>query len=148
MNGDLTVPCVTEPDARVPTYETVGSSGADLYASLTDAVYLKPMERRLIPTGIRLEIPAGWEAQVRPRSGLALKHGITCLNTPGTIDSDYRGDIGVILVNLGSQDFAIEHGDRIAQLVFSRVAQANLNWTPQISETDRGTGGFGSTGRK
>jgi len=136
----------THPNAIIPTYATAGSSGADLYALLDHVIALEPMQRVLVPTGIKISIPIGWEAQVRPRSGLALKKGITCLNTPGTIDSDYRGEIGVILVNLSEQKFTIVTGDRIAQLVFSRVARAQFHHTEELPETIRGEDGFGSTG--
>lgn len=134
----------------LPTYETIGSAGMDVRAMLADSVILKPGERVIISTGLYVEIPVGYEIQVRPRSGLAFKKGITVLNTPGTIDSDYRNQIGVILINLGAEDFTIEPGDRIAQLVLNQVPQ--INWVPvnsveELSSTDRGLGGFGSTGK-
>ena len=132
----------------LPAYETYASAGVDLRANLTDVIILKPLGRTLVKTGIFIEIPEGYEAQVRPRSGLALKKGITVLNSPGTIDADYRGEIGVILINLSNEDFVIENGERIAQLVFSSVEQAQWIEVEMLSETHRGEGGFGSTGIK
>jgi dUTP pyrophosphatase len=132
----------------LPSYETFSSAGMDVRAFLGSSVILKPMERKLIHTGIYMEIPAGYECQVRPRSGLALKKGLTVLNSPGTIDADYRGELGVILINLSSEEVVIEHGERIAQLVFSKVEQANWLETSVLNETERGEGGFGSTGVK
>ena len=136
----------------LPSYETPGAAGADIRANLTSAdratgLTLAPMERCLVPTGLRVEIPAGFEIQVRPRSGLALKHGVTLVNTPGTIDSDYRGPLGVLMVNLGSEDFVISHGERIAQLVVAPVLQGDFQISDTLSDTARGSGGFGSTGR-
>jgi dUTP pyrophosphatase len=130
----------------LPKYETVASAGMDLRANLTESVVLKPFERILVKTGLFLELPVGYEAQVRPRSGLALKKGITVLNSPGTIDADYRGEIGVILINLSNEDFLIENGERIAQLVIAKYEQAELIEVNELSETQRGAGGFGSTG--
>jgi dUTP pyrophosphatase len=132
----------------LPAYETTASAGVDLRANLTDVIILKPLGRTLVKTGVFIEIPEGYEAQVRPRSGLALKKGITVLNSPGTIDADYRGEIGVILINLSNEDFVIENGERIAQLVFSSVEQAQWIEVETLSETHRGEGGFGSTGIK
>lgn len=132
----------------LPQYETEASAGVDLRANISEPFTLQSLERNIIKTGLFLEIPEGYEAQVRPRSGLAIKHGITVLNSPGTIDADYRGEIGVILINLSKDPFVIEDGDRIAQLVFSKVKQAEWKLTEELSETDRGTGGFGSTGKK
>ena len=132
----------------LPAYETYASAGVDLRANLTDVIILKPLGRTFVKTGIFIEIPEGYEAQVRPRSGLALKKGITVLNSPGTIDADYRGEIGVILINLSNEDFVIENGERIAQLVFSSVEQAQWLEVEMLSETHRGDGGFGSTGIK
>ncbi|MBI1836398.1 MAG: dUTP diphosphatase [Flavobacteriia bacterium] len=132
----------------LPKYETSASAGVDLRANLETSILLKPLERALIKTGLFLEIPEGYEAQVRPRSGLALKKGITVLNSPGTIDADYRGEIGVILINLSNEIFEIENGERIAQLVFAKVEQANWINVDILSETARGEGGFGSTGVK
>ena len=136
---------------NLPAYETIGSAGMDVRAMLADSVVLKPGERVIIPTGLYVEIPVGYEIQVRPRSGLAFKKGVTVLNTPGTIDSDYRNQIGVILVNLDAEDFTIEPGDRIAQLVLNQVPQINwvsVNSVEELSSTDRGLGGFGSTGKQ
>ncbi|PKR82188.1 dUTP diphosphatase [Brumimicrobium salinarum] len=132
----------------LPKYETNASAGVDLRANISEPFTLQSLERNIVKTGLFLEIPEGYEAQVRPRSGLAIKHGITVLNSPGTIDADYRGEIGVILVNLSQEPFVIEDGDRIAQLVFSKVEQAEFELTEKLSETDRGAGGFGSTGKK
>jgi dUTP pyrophosphatase len=137
-----------ETSNELPAYETADSAGLDLRANLAEPVTLSPGARVLIPTGLRLEIPSGYEGQVRPRSGLALKQGLTVLNSPGTIDADYRGDVGVILVNLSEQDQRIEHGDRVAQLVFAPVIQAQLVGVETLGESDRGAGGFGSTGKQ
>lgn len=145
MNS-VKVKCLSKPGAEIPRYETCGSAGADVHAFLENSVTLKPLERALIPTGLSFEIPEGFEIQVRPRSGLAAKNGITCLNAPGTIDSDYRGELKVILINLGQEDFVIHSGDRIAQIVVSPVTAADFVRTDFLSETQRGEGGFGSTG--
>lgn len=133
----------------LPSYETAGAAGADLRANVPDqaTVTLAPLARALIPTGLRMAIPAGFEVQIRPRSGLALKHGVTLANAPGTIDSDYRGPLGVILVNLGETDFVVTHGMRIAQMVVAPVIQANFEVVPTLDATVRGAGGFGSTGQ-
>lgn len=133
---------------QIPEYATSGSSGMDLRANLPVPVTLKPMERRMIPTGLFLEIPLGYEAQVRPRSGLALKQGITCLNSPGTVDSDYRGEIKIILINLSEEEHVINNGDRIAQMVFCKVENVLLRPVLQLEPTLRGEGGFGHTGHK
>jgi len=130
----------------LPKYETIASAGMDLRANLLESIILKPLERTLVKTGLFMELPLGFEAQVRPRSGLALKKGITVLNSPGTIDADYRGEIGVILINLSNEDFIIENGERIAQLVIAKYEQAEFIEVNELSETSRGTGGFGSTG--
>lgn len=132
----------------LPSYETSGSSGMDLRAAVAEdrEIVLLPGRRTLVPTGLIFEIPTGLEVQIRPRSGLAFKHGITCLNTPGTIDSDFRGEIKVLLINLGDEDFRIQRGMRIAQAVVSPVLQVNIEVRSEISETSRGAGGFGSTG--
>ncbi len=130
----------------LPEYQSDGASGADVRASLAQELVIAPGARALVPTGLRLQIPRGLEAQVRPRSGLAARHGITVLNAPGTIDSDYRGEVQVILVNLGQEEFRIKSGDRIAQLVFSPVVRVSFQARPLIDETARGSGGFGSTG--
>lgn len=139
----------SDPQIALPSYETAGAAGADVRANFPDrtGITLAPGARALIPTGLRLEIPAGYEVQVRPRSGLALKHGITLPNTPGTIDSDYRGPLGVILLNAGAEPFEVAHGERIAQLIVAPVLQAQFDLVDGLSETDRGSGGFGSTGR-
>ena len=130
----------------LPAYETVGSAGMDLRAAVEAPVTLPPGERGLVPTGLSMAIPQGYEAQIRPRSGLALKSGITCLNTPGTIDADYRGEVGVILINLGAEAFEINRGDRIAQMVIAPVTQAQLVEVDELDDTARGIGGFGSSG--
>ena len=131
---------------RIPHYQTAFSSGCDVEAALETEITLKPGQRALVPTGLVFEIPPGFEIQVRPRSGLALKSGITLVNTPGTIDSDYRGELKVILINLGQEDFHIKSGDRVAQLVFSPVIQAGFELVENVAESIRGEGGFGSTG--
>lgn len=131
----------------LPRYATPQSAGMDLCANLEEPVTLNPLQRCLIPTGLRIALPAGYEAQVRPRSGLALKHGVTVLNTPGTIDADYRGEICIILVNLGQEPFVINDGDRIAQMVIARHEQPELVAVEVLDETERGEGGFGHTGR-
>lgn len=130
----------------LPKYETEGSSGMDLRANVEETIVLKPLERYLVPTGISLEIPRGFEAQVRARSGLAIKHGISLVNGIGTIDSDYRGEIKVILINLGNEDFAINKGDRIAQMIFAKVEMAEVREVKVIESSERGSGGFGHTG--
>ena len=132
----------------LPAYATELSAGMDLRANLDEPVVLKPLERRLIPTGLHIALPEGYEAQVRPRSGLALKHGLTVLNAPGTIDADYRGEIGVVLVNLSDQSFTVNDGERIAQLVIARYEQAQFVTVEALSETERGEGGYGHTGVK
>ena len=131
----------------LPKYQTAFSAGMDLYANLDEPVTLKPLERKLIATGLLMELPQGYEAQVRPRSGLAIKNGITVLNTPGTIDADYRGEIGVILVNLSAESFTVNDGDRIAQIVIAKHETAIWEEVAELSETDRGAGGFGSTSK-
>lgn len=134
-------------DINLPEYMTPGSSGMDLRAAIAEPITLKPQQFLCIPTGIKISIPEGYEAQIRPRSGLASKHGITVLNTPGTIDSDYRGEIKVILINFSDKDFIIQRGDRIAQMIFARVEKVNLELCDTIDETKRGEGGFGHTGK-
>lgn len=131
---------------ELPSYETSKSAGMDLRACITENITIKPMERKLIKTGIAISIPENYEVQIRPRSGLALKQGITVLNTPGTIDADYRGEIGVILINLGENDFIVERGMRIAQMVVNPIVQAELIEVAELDATQRGEGGFGSTG--
>jgi dUTP pyrophosphatase len=132
--------------AQLPGYATDASSGVDLCAFIEEPIVLKPLERCLVPTGIFIGIPEGYEAEVRPRSGIAIKHGVTVLNTPGTIDADYRGEVKVILINLGSEPFTINNGDRIAQMVFKSVAHVDWKIVESLTETQRGEGGFGSTG--
>ncbi len=138
-----------DTDVPLPRYETEGAAGADLRANLPDRgrITLEPGARALVPTGLRIAIPPGHEAQIRPRSGLALKHGVTIPNAPGTIDSDYRGPLGVILMNAGDAPFVVAHGDRIAQMVLAPVVRARFDLTGDLDETARGAGGFGSTGR-
>ena len=142
----LKIPTTVAPGGASPSYETTGSAGADLRALLDSPITVAPGQRTLIATGVKLEIPTGYEGQVRPRSGLAMKHGITVLNAPGTIDSDYRGEIGVILVNLGSEPYVVTGGDRIAQLIIAPVIQAEFALVPTLGGSERGEGGFGSTG--
>ncbi len=144
----ITVKIVNESSNDLPQYATPYAAGMDLRANLKEPVTLQPLERRLIPTGIRIELPEGYECQIRPRSGLALKSGITVLNTPGTIDADYRGEIGVILVNLSDKPFTVNHGERICQMVVAR--HASVEWQPSdnLAESNRGDGGFGHTGIK
>lgn len=138
--------CVLEKGAILPSYQTSGAAGADICAFLEKEIIIQPGSREIIPTGLCFEIPEGYEIQVRPRSGLAVKYGITCLNTPGTIDSDYRGQVKVILINLGEKPFVVHNGDRIAQLVVAPVLQAEFSVVSNLSSTSRGIGGFGSTG--
>lgn len=144
---NIKVEIVNKSKNQLPQYETVNSSGLDLRASIEENVVLKPLERALVPTGLYISIPEGYEAQVRPRSGLAFKHGLTVLNTPGTIDADYRGEIKVILVNLSNDDFTIKNGERICQLVFAKVEQVDWVLVDVLDETERGAGGFGHTGK-
>ncbi len=132
----------------LPAYETEHSAGMDLRAFTGGPVTLKPLERKLIPTGLFMELPVGFEAQVRPRSGLAVKHGITVLNSPGTIDADYRGEVGVILINLSDTEFTVNDGDRIAQMIISHHEKAELTETEEINNTNRGAGGFGHSGKR
>jgi len=144
----MTVKIINKSSHALPSYETIASAGMDIRAYITQPVVLKPIQRAIIKTGLYLELPIGTEAQVRPRSGLAAKKGITVLNSPGTIDADYRGEVGVILVNLSNADFTIENGERIAQLVFAKHERAQWHEVSQLSDTARGEGGFGSTGVK
>ena len=132
----------------LPSYETIASAGMDLRANLTESIVLQPLERTIVKTGLFIELPIGYEAQVRPRSGLAFKNGITVLNSPGTVDADYRGEIGVILVNLSNQAFEIQNGERIAQIIIAKHERAEWFEVEELSETSRGAGGFGSTGVK
>ena len=145
-DGAVRIFSVLKEEALLPEYQTAGSAGADLHAYLTEPVTLNPMERKLIPTGLFVELPVGYELQVRPRSGLALKYGITVLNTPGTVDSDYRGELCVLLVNLGSEPFTVQNGDRIAQAVVAQAIQVSFVQTDALSKTGRGVNGYGSTG--
>lgn len=145
---NVEVKIVNKSNQQLPAYATVLSAGADLRANIERPVVLKPLERKLIGTGLYIALPEGYEAQVRPRSGLALKHGITVLNTPGTIDADYRGEVGVILVNLSNEEFTINPGERIAQMVIAEHAQAIFMPTDSLDETERGEGGFGHSGVK
>ena len=144
----IQLPIINESPYDLPTYATVSSAGLDLKAVLDASITLGPLERKIIGTGLKIALPEGYEAQVRPRSGLAAKHGITVLNAPGTIDADYRGEIGVILVNLSNEAFTIQPGERIAQLVVAQYSQVSWHPTINLEETDRGEGGFGSTGKK
>ncbi len=142
----MKVRIINKSQNPLPEYKTKGSAGVDISASIEQSVVLKPMERQLIPTGLFIELPEGYEAQIRPRSGLAIKNGITCLNTPGTIDSDYRGEIKVILINLSNENFTINNGDRIAQMVIAKHEQVAFETVEVLEETMRGDGGFGHTG--
>lgn len=144
----MKIKIVNRSHHALPQYATALSAGLDLRANLEEDITLQPMERRLVPTGLSIALPEGYEAQVRPRSGLALKHGITLLNTPGTIDADYRGEIGVIMVNLSDTPFNIADGDRIAQLVIARYEQAEWESVEALDSTERGDGGFGHTGKQ
>jgi dUTP pyrophosphatase len=144
---NLNVKIINKSKNPMPTYQTFGSAGMDLYASLSESVKIEPLQRKLIPTGIYLEIPENFEAQIRPRSGLAFKYGITVLNSPGTIDSDYRGEIKVLLVNLSNDTFEVNNGERIAQMIFAQVQLAKLIAADNLSETKRGEGGYGHTGK-
>ena len=143
----IAIKIINNSSNPLPSYETIGSSGMDLRANLEDAVNLQPLQRALIPTGLFIELPFGYEAQVRPRSGLAIKHGITCLNSPGTIDSDYRGELKIILINLSDEVFTIQHGERIAQIIIQPVIKAELQAVKVLNESKRGEGGFGHTGK-
>lgn len=144
----IQVKVVNKGHQPLPAYATPQSAGMDLRANIDDPIILRPMERRLIPTGLHIALPAGYEAQVRPRSGLALKHGLTVLNAPGTVDADYRGEVGVLLINLGDKDFVINDGERIAQMVIARHETADFIAVEVLDETERGEGGYGHTGVK
>lgn len=144
----MLIKVINQSENPLPVYETTGAAGMDLRASLPEQVLLKPMQRLLIPTGLYLEIPAGYEAQIRPRSGLAFKNGVTVLNAPGTIDADYRGEVKVLLVNLSEQGFEIKSGDRIAQLIISKHETAVWEETNDLAFSNRGSGGFGHTGKQ
>ena len=144
----MKIKIINKSGHKLPHYETLASAGMDLRADLESPLTLKPLERAIVPTGLFIELPVGYEAQVRPRSGLAAKKGITVLNTPGTIDADYRGNVGVILVNLSNEHFTLENGERIAQMVIAKHERAEWEEVGALSDTDRGEGGFGSTGTK
>ncbi|SHI79392.1 dUTP diphosphatase [Flavobacterium haoranii] len=144
----MQIKIINKSNHELPSYETLASAGVDLRANITESIILKPLERTIVKTGLFIELPIGYEAQVRPRSGLAAKKGITVLNSPGTVDADYRGEIGVILVNLSNEDFTIENGERIAQLVIAKHERAEWIVTEELTETSRGSGGFGSTGTR
>lgn len=144
----MRIKIVNKSNHPLPHYGTEAAAGVDLRANIETPITLKPLERTLVKTGLFLELPVGYEAQVRPRSGLAYKNGITVLNSPGTIDADYRGEVGVILVNLSNESFVIENGERIAQLVIAKHEQAEWELVEELAETERGAGGFGSTGKK
>jgi dUTP pyrophosphatase len=149
MSKKLTIKFLTLPHGEgvpLPKYMSHAASGMDIYAAIENEVTINPGERALIPTGFKMALPVGYEAQVRPRSGLAIKNGISVLNTPGTIDEDYRGEVGVILINLGKEAFKIKRGDRVAQMVINKVEQADIEVVTDLSETSRSTGGFGHTG--
>ncbi|MCW3110391.1 MAG: deoxyuridine 5-triphosphate nucleotidohydrolase [Segetibacter sp.] len=144
----LTVKIINRSDNPLPSYATEGSSGMDLRADIEDDFILGPLERKLVPTGLFIELPLGYEAQIRPRSGLAIKQGITCLNSPGTVDADYRGELKVVLINLSNEPQAIHRGDRIAQMVIQKVERITLTQVDEINSTLRGEGGFGHTGKQ
>lgn len=144
----IKVDIVNETTNEIPSYATEGSAGMDLRAFVSEPITLKPMERKLISTGIRIGLPKGYEAQIRPRSGMALKYGVSVINTPGTIDADYTGIIGVVLINYSNEDFTINNGDRIAQMVINKYEQTEWNVVESLEETERGDGGYGHTGVK
>ncbi len=144
----IAIKVVNRGHQQLPVYATPQSAGMDLRANIDEPITLHPMERRLIPTGLHIALPEGYEAQIRPRSGLALKHGLTVLNSPGTIDADYRGEIGVLLINLSQQDFVINDGERIAQMIIARHEQADFVVVEELDQTERGEGGYGHTGVK
>jgi len=144
----MTIKIINRSQHTLPSYETIASAGMDLRANISEPITLKSLERTIVKTGLFIELPIGYEAQVRPRSGLAAKKGITVLNSPGTVDADYRGEIGVILVNLSQEDFVIENGERIAQLIIAKHERAEWIEVQELTETSRGEGGFGSTGVK
>ncbi|WP_343700981.1 dUTP diphosphatase [Chitinophaga sp.] len=145
--ADIQVKIINRSENPLPSYATADAAGMDLRANLAAPLTLQPLERTLVPTGLFMELPAGFEAQVRPRSGLAIKQGLTLLNTPGTIDADYRGEIKIIMINLSNEPQTIQHGDRIAQMVIAPFVQATLAEVPELSDTTRGVGGFGHTGK-
>lgn len=145
--ADIQVKIINHSDNPIPAYATADAAGMDLRANLDAPLTLQPMERSLVPTGLFMELPSGYEAQIRPRSGLAIKQGLTLLNTPGTIDADYRGEIKIIMINLSGEPQIIRHGDRIAQMVVAPFVQVTLHEVKELSETERGSGGFGHTGK-
>jgi len=147
IDNNMNVKIVNKSKNELPSYATEGSAGMDLRANLNESIILQPLERKLISTGIFIELPDGYEAQVRPRSGLAVKNGISIVNTPGTIDSDYRGEIKVCLVNLSNKDFIVNNGERIGQIIISKYEKITLIETNELSDTQRGSGGFGHTGK-
>lgn len=142
----LNIPIIVKTKNELPKYETINSAGMDLRANIEEPIVLKPMERRLIPTGLYMALPQGFEAQIRPRSGLALKKGITVLNSPGTIDSDYRGELMVLLINLSTEEFIVNNGERIAQMVIAKHEKAEFTVVTELDNTERGAGGWGHTG--
>ncbi len=144
----MQIKIINKSNHELPNYETIASAGMDMRADIQEPIIIKSLERTMVPTGLYIELPIGYEAQVRPRSGLAFKNGVTCLNSPGTIDADYRGELKVILVNLSHEDFTINNGDRIAQMVIAKHERATWLQVEELSETSRGEGGFGSTGVK
>ena len=144
----IIVKVINNSNNPLPQYATIDSAGLDLRANISEPIVIKPLERKLIPTGLHISLPKGYEMQIRPRSGMAIKHGITCINTPGTIDSDYRGDIGVGLINLSNESFTVNPGDRIAQGVLNKVEQINWVEVSTLDETERASGGYGHTGIK
>ena len=144
----IKIKIVNKGNQPLPEYATPQSAGVDLRANIDEPIELKPLSRALIPTGLHIALPEGYEAQIRPRSGLAIKKGITCLNTPGTIDADYRGDVGVILINLSNETFIVNPGERIAQMIINKFEQAEFELVEELDETERGEGGFGHTGVK
>ena len=144
----LKIKVINKGHQPLPRYATLQSAGMDLRANLDEPIVLRPLERCLVPTGLYIALPEGYEAQVRPRSGLALKRGITVLNAPGTVDADYRGEVGVLLINLSQEDFVVNDGERVAQMVIARHEQADFEVVPELDETERGAGGYGHTGVK
>lgn len=144
----IKVKIVNDGSQTLPAYETFEAAGMDVRANLTEPVVLQPLERRLIPTGLRVQLPAGYQIEMRPRSGLALKHGISLVNTPGTVDADYRGEIGVIVINLSAEPFTVNPGERICQMVIAQCCHAEIEQADTLTDTDRGAGGFGHTGLK
>jgi len=143
----IQVKIINQSDFTLPSYQTEGSAGMDLRANITEAVILQPLERRLVPTGLFIELPLGFEAQIRPRSGLAFKYGLTVLNSPGTVDSDYRGEVKVLLINLSNEPFEVNPGERIAQMIVSKHEKVEWETSSELTDSQRGAGGYGSTGK-